>query len=183
VRQVRFDQLRAEQPNIEIEVAFVSWPENIRSWPAANSCSLSRVLQPARVVVYIGCNMDGWACGTQALWIELLNRELLAYVPSTLHHNLIVAGERAAAPREPTAEELCGLLNDGTVPYLTFAQAHELAALDPDTRAEVIEVLRHAHGNAEHGRAESEPRISVELANKSAVNWIVKHSNWGSYCG
>lgn len=141
VREMTFAAMLAER-RPGIDVAFVSWPDSVTTWPATARCTLVQLLHEANVVVYIGCNMDGWACGSQALFKELMSRELLAYEPSPAHHNMVIVGDPPAEGRQPTAEELAGSLNDGRMRPLSYSQAHALASMTPKARAAEIQSLR-----------------------------------------
>jgi hypothetical protein len=80
------------------DVAFVSWPVN------HDQPGLFRVLRAATKVIYLGKNSDGTSCGHPTLFRDLLNRELLTYVPER-ENTLIVGGQTLMVPREPTGEE------------------------------------------------------------------------------
>jgi len=92
-----------------IEVAFISWPANY------NLTGLIEILEQAQTVIYLGCNLDGSACGWKGLFEHLTGRELLAHVPHR-RNTLLVCGRTLDVPREPTGEERGGLTTEG----LTF---------------------------------------------------------------
>lgn len=90
------------------------------SWPVYSVHGLVRWLTTARVVVYLGSNVDGTACGNPTLFTHLLQRELLAYVPHR-RNSLIVCGEYLDAARQPVGEEF-GSINGQRV---SFAEAEQ----------------------------------------------------------
>ncbi len=86
----------------EIDVAFVSWPQNYRL------NGLVRILERAGTVIYLGSNTDGNACGHRDLFLHMLTRKLEAYVPDR-KNSLVVVGEALGRMRKPTFEEKAGL--------------------------------------------------------------------------
>jgi len=92
-----------------IDVAFVSWPAN------HTLTGLIGILERAQTVIYLGCNLDGSACGWRGLFEHLTSRELLAHIPHR-RNTLLVCGRTLDVPREPTGEERGGLTTEG----LTF---------------------------------------------------------------
>jgi len=97
IRYVRQDLVNFHEP---VRTAFVSWPSN-RPNPG-----LLRILKGASVVIYLGTNMDGTACGTPDLFRYLATRSVLAHEPD-MRNTLIVYGQKGPA-REPLPEELAG---------------------------------------------------------------------------
>lgn len=87
----------------EIDVAFISWPMN-----SSYDAGLVEVCERAKVVVYLGTNTGGSACGTPQLFKHLLGRRLLAAVPHRLN-TMLICGERLEQPRDPTPEEAAGI--------------------------------------------------------------------------
>ncbi len=83
-----------------IDVAFVSWPE---AWRLDGIVDL---LRTARVVIYLGSNFDGTACGTEDMFRHLSRRNVLALVPHKWN-SLIVYGndivQRRLLPEEYAA--------------------------------------------------------------------------------
>lgn len=84
-----------------IEVAFMSWVPN---WFCPGLISL---LRRAPIVVYLGKNTDGNACGFHDLFAYLVRRKVLAYVPNKAN-TLIIYGAQEVS-RASMAEELVGL--------------------------------------------------------------------------
>lgn len=110
-----FQDMGAESP---IDVAFISWPSNYDN-------GLITLIEKARVVIYLGCNTDGSACGTPHIFRHLLRRELLDYEP---HHDnsLIVVGKSLDTYRSATGEELAGVRCFEA--YYSFKEAEARAA-------------------------------------------------------
>ena len=98
VRQVASHFHAFEEP---IEVAFVSWPVN---WQDLGVVGL---VKRAPLVIYLGTNMDGIACGTGELYWDLSKREVLAHEPHP-KNTLIVYGHRSVT-RDPLPEEIAGM--------------------------------------------------------------------------
>ena len=93
------------------EVAFVSWPSN------HPNPYLRQICRRAKVVIYLGKNTDGSACGQPEFFDDQLYRELLAY-HSDRFNTLVVVGGVRDLKRPPMGEELAGLnLNSGPVMY------------------------------------------------------------------
>lgn len=80
-----FEAVKA--PPEGIHVAFLSWPVN-----RAHQPGLVPLLAASRVVIYLGSNMDGSACGGKALFRYLSGRAVLGHVPHT-HNTLITYGD------------------------------------------------------------------------------------------
>jgi len=97
-----------------IEVVFLGWPMN---YPMPG---LSRLLDVAEVVIYLGSNTGGSACGSPGLHDLLRVREPLAYEEHR-RNTLIVYGN---TPRESPllAEEFAAM--DGTL-FLTLDDARK----------------------------------------------------------
>lgn len=110
-----FDRL---VPPARIEVAFLSWPQNY-PMPA-----LEHLLTRADIVIYLGCNTGGSACGTPRLLTRLMTRELLGHVPLR-RNTLLVYGEPRKRSGPMTGEEFAALSQT----LLTFEEA-ERAALE-----------------------------------------------------
>jgi hypothetical protein len=83
------------------DVAFLSWPVN-----NSGLDTLLPLLAQTPVIVYLGSNTDGNACGTLAFFQEIRNRELKAHVPDR-HNSLLIVGnpllERTLTPEEIAA--------------------------------------------------------------------------------
>ncbi len=86
------------------EVAVVSWPVN---WAGIG---LAEIVARTPVVLYVGTNTGGTACGGDDLWDHLVTREVLAYVPDR-ENTLIVYGPNRAT-RPLYGEELAARNND-----------------------------------------------------------------------
>jgi hypothetical protein len=78
------------------------------SWPINHETNLVPLIRGAGTLIYLGCNTGGTACGTPGLFLAMVSRKLLAYVPDP-RNSLIIVGESLRAPREPTGEELAGM--------------------------------------------------------------------------
>lgn len=80
------------------KVSFVSWPVN------RETKGLLEILETSEVVVYLGKNTDGVACGSTSMWDHLLCREVLHHCPSR-ENTLIVYGPQRVPKREMLPEE------------------------------------------------------------------------------
>ena len=85
----------------QISTAFVSWPCN---W---QDSGLLRLLTRTSIILYLGTNTRGTACGGPDLFGYLTQREVLAYEP-WVENTLIVYGPRRIF-REPRGEEKAAL--------------------------------------------------------------------------
>lgn len=74
-----------EPPSEGIEVAFLSWPFNIRME------GLIELLKASETVIYLGSNAQGNACGYPELFEHFRSREIKAYIPS-LNDTFILYG-------------------------------------------------------------------------------------------
>jgi len=97
-----FAELGDEVPP-EYDVAFVSWPQN---YYQPNGLAL--LAERAKVIVYLGSNTDGNACGYRDLFLHMLTRTLEAHVPHR-RNTLIAVGEFTGRMRKPTWEEKAAL--------------------------------------------------------------------------
>ena len=82
------------------------------AWPSNHDTGVIHLLSMAPVVIYVGKNTDGSACGTPNLFARLRWREVLAYVPRR-QNTLIVYGAIRNEPRKGLYhEEAAGLDQD-----------------------------------------------------------------------
>ena len=95
------------------EVALVSWPTNNNRAMQ----TLLPILAQSAVVIYIGCNTDGTACGTPDLFRYFARRELLAEIPNRRNTMLVLGAPCAGRPL--THEEHAGL-DDSSVHLYPF---------------------------------------------------------------
>jgi hypothetical protein len=83
-----------------VDIAFMSWPVN---W----SVGLTPIARRSRLVVYLGTNMGGSACGYQDLWWHLRSREVLAHVfdptGSFIVYGFGTRGRKGRLPEEHAA--------------------------------------------------------------------------------
>ena len=80
-------------------VVFLSWPSN-HFLPG-----LVPLVERAEVVIYLGSNANGNACGFRELFEHFLTRRLLLHLPRE-RNTLLVLGQPAKTIRTPTQEEL-----------------------------------------------------------------------------
>lgn len=85
-----------------IDVALLSWPLN------NEIDGLFGLVSKARVLIYLGKNTDGTACGTRILFEHMVRRRLLVHKPHP-KNTLIVVGDPLGHPRKPTDEEWAGI--------------------------------------------------------------------------
>jgi len=93
------------------------------AWPTNHDVNLVPIVKQAEMVIYLGCNTGGTACGHTKLFKTFVQRELLAYEPDK-KNSLVVLGKFVGL-RQPTGEELAGL-NMSTSCYYTFEEAERL---------------------------------------------------------
>lgn len=99
-----------------IRVAWVSWPTNHSLY------GLLPLLMASDVVVYLGSNTSGSACGWPALYNHFHSREILAHVPH--QRNTLAVYGRTIPGRGPLiGEELAALAGQ----FLDFEEAEEQA--------------------------------------------------------
>ncbi len=105
---------RLQVPSEGIRVALVAWPIN------RVVEGLVGLLERADVVIYLGSNVDGTACGGRDLWAHLYRREILNHVP---HHRntLIVYGSVLEESRPLLGEEIAATSKD----MLSFTKAQD----------------------------------------------------------
>jgi hypothetical protein len=96
-------------PGAHVEIAFVSWPsvEGPRYVRQADYSILEPV-RKAKIVIYLGNNMDGTVCGSERLFRHLAKRKVLAHSPAR-RNTLIVYGGLLRKPRELLPEERAGI--------------------------------------------------------------------------
>lgn len=87
---------------LRYDVAMVSWPT--RHWPVETEDWLQR----ASTVMYLGSNVNGTICGSEALFFYLRRRHLHAYVPHP-RNSLVVVTHHLPVRRRMTHEEWCGM--------------------------------------------------------------------------
>lgn len=109
---VEFRQCYFQECDPINEIAFISWPNNNAS--VANA--LVKLTLSARVVVYLGSNMNGNACAEPVFFRSMISRKLLNCVPHRIN-TLLIYGELQSPPRIPEREEYAGLtMYDGSEP-------------------------------------------------------------------
>jgi hypothetical protein len=108
---------QVEPPPEGIGVAFVSWPVTYAI------TGLVDLVKRADVVIYLGSNMGGSACGPRELFEHLGQRELLAHVPHRQNSLLVCGGP--CERRTPTPEEYAALSGE----MMSFYEATKRAPL------------------------------------------------------
>lgn len=103
--EVVFVQTEFRYWPLKIHTAFVSWPHNILDE------YLLHIVQNTSVVMYLGSNIEGSACGDPTLFKHLCSREVLVHVPDP-QNSLIVYGSRLKEPRRHLPEEFAGIKQD-----------------------------------------------------------------------
>lgn len=89
-------------PPTGIEVAFMSWPQNTRL------PGLVRILQQSQIVIYVGCNTNGTACGNEEVFTHLRQRTILSDVRLQVN-TLLIYGGACTDPRTLHPEEKAAL--------------------------------------------------------------------------
>jgi hypothetical protein len=108
---VHKDFVDVDVPAAGIRVAFVSWPTNQRL------PGLIEILRQCDMVIYLGSNTDGSACGWDGLFRHFAERKVLHYLPIR-RNSLIVYGARCSE-RPLLGEEFATISGQ----LLTFDQA------------------------------------------------------------
>jgi hypothetical protein len=80
------------------------------SWPSTHTTGVDRIVKKSRIVIYLGTNMNGTACGYLELWDMLCKREILD-ISVDRKNTLIVYGPQAVK-RDPVPEEQGGRCRD-----------------------------------------------------------------------
>lgn len=102
--------------SVAIDVAFLSWPSNYLQ------PGLVSLLRRARVVVYLGSNVDLTACGHPTLFEYFTSRDLVCHIPRP-RNTLLVLGKPLDTRRPPTGEEYAGMNNRIGGEILSFAES------------------------------------------------------------
>lgn len=89
-------------PPSGINVAFMSWPQNTRL------LGLVRILQQSQIVIYVGCNTNGTACGNEEVFTHLRQRTILSDVRLRAN-TLLIYGGACTDPRTLHPEEKAAL--------------------------------------------------------------------------
>jgi hypothetical protein len=100
-----------------IDIAFVSWPPNYDT-------GLIPILRRARIILYLGKNTDGTACGTPDMFQYLLKRKA-EYIPDR-HNTLICYTDFLRVAREPLPEERASITSYSDTSFKLYDQV-ELA--------------------------------------------------------
>lgn len=99
-----------------VDIAFISWPrENF-------DLGLLNIVRRARIVIYLGCNTRGNACGFPQMWQHLATRQVLSYVPEE-YNSLVIYGSTPER-RKYLPEEYVGIFQDK---MWTFQEIHDIA--------------------------------------------------------
>ncbi len=99
-----------------IDTLFLSWPQNY-TLPG-----LLDMIDRARCVIYLGKNTDMTACGWPGLFKHLLQRPLLAYVPTRT--NVLTVYDRGTVVRQATGEEYAAI-HSGSYRAWTYEEAED----------------------------------------------------------
>jgi len=87
-----------------IDIAFVAWPHQD---PIVGE-GLVNLINRARIVIYLGKNTDGIACGFADFFKALLKRDMINYVPNRAN-TLIIYEKKLKVARYPRGEEFAAL--------------------------------------------------------------------------
>jgi len=93
-----------------IDVALVSWPSPEDSKFSAHAdYSLLDPIRRAKVVIYLGSNMDGTVCGSKRLYQHLGRRQVLAHEPDRRNTLIVYGGLLRGEHRDLLPEERAGI--------------------------------------------------------------------------
>ena len=112
-----------------IDVAYVAWPVNHTRIPG-----LERILAQSRVVIYIGTNTGGSACGGMHLMTYLAGREVLLDVPHP-RNCLAIYGDKPTPGRTPLLDEWAALNEDTCWSFTAASDAVRLLREQSDSRS------------------------------------------------
>ena len=84
-----------------IDVVLLSWPCNY------SMRGVVRFLERAHTVIYLGSNTSGSACGDPRIWENLVEREVVAYVPT--RRNVLLIYSQPPRTRDLVGEEIAAL--------------------------------------------------------------------------
>lgn len=84
-------------------VVFISWP-----LPSLDFRELEPLFERAEHIIYLGSNYDGTACGTPAMFLYLLSREIEQHIFHRTN-DLIIYGRKLGYARAPIRAELAGI--------------------------------------------------------------------------
>lgn len=104
----------ARRYTARIDVLYLAWP-----YPGLEREGFKELTDRADLVIYVGSNVEGSACGPTHFFMRMLQREVLAYRPER-ENTLIVYGEPCPHRAEPYYEELMGLsmpVQSGPLPF------------------------------------------------------------------
>ena len=123
--EIYFALLCEVKPPPKMDVVLLSWPCNC--WGATPG--LPELVRRAETVLYLGHNLDGTCCGTEPLWDDLTQREILAHIPHE-RNSLIVYGEHVG--RRMLVPEEIGATCGQVVSYKAAVEiANRLSGLLP----------------------------------------------------
>jgi len=100
-----------------VETLFLSWPVNWYDY------ALGEYIEKAKMVIYLGTNVDGTACGYPDMWDYLRTRRVLAHVPHPGNTLLVYSSEYI---RRPMVGEEWAALNQDRI--YSFEEAQERAS-------------------------------------------------------
>lgn len=103
------------------QLLFMNWPVDKNDW------GLLDIVQQATLVIYLGSNIGGNACGSHELFRHFIRRELLVYEPGR-HNSLLVYGASTGKARRPVGEEWGALSRRFDIEPIHFEQMEEAAA-------------------------------------------------------
>lgn len=109
-----------EEYSPPVEIAFMSWPRSTFDTGLLNIC------RRARLVVYLGRNTDGSACGFPPLLQHLATRQVLAHVPDS--YNSLIIYSSTLESRRYLPEEYAAIFQDKV---WSHEGIHEIAATLP----------------------------------------------------
>ena len=115
--QTSIDKFEQKNRDRSFDVGFLSWPVN------RDIQGLSGLLRRCGVVIYLGSNVDGSACGNHTLFFQLMQRRLDHYSPDR-SNSLIVVSEPLSEARPPTGEEYAAIHSEKV---FSFKEAHAKA--------------------------------------------------------
>ena len=101
----------------DIDVAWLSWPSN------TTLDGLLGILERSHLVIYLGCNTGGSACGWPGLFKHFRTREVLANHASR-QNTMTVYGSSSSLGRPTTSEEW--VMCNGQ-PFVSFEEAEQQA--------------------------------------------------------
>lgn len=147
------------------------------AWPTASMFAVAgyvELIKLADIVVYVGCNTQGTACGNADMFAELARREVLVYRPERAN-TLIVYGEPCEVRLEPYHEEYAAVSMQASTAPLPYSPLDVPLAMKRHVVAlqEIVAVLGAAR-DALHPAVRAAIKDNTEEATLAMIEEAMK---------